>query len=153
MLEEATGPGRRFRTAALEAPFGRGVNFQIEVSDVRGLYASLLAAGLEPVLEIEERRYRVEEGEVLTTQFVIADEDGYLLRFFSDSPRSSSSRPQATPVGWRRVVDTMSEAWQSVSARMNRMRFVVVADRASEADLGRQARPHWRIFRPRTRTL
>jgi catechol 2,3-dioxygenase-like lactoylglutathione lyase family enzyme len=88
MLEEAAGPGRRFRTAALEMPFGRGVNFQIEVSDVRDLYASVLAAGLEPVLEIEERRYRVEEGEVLTVQFVIADEDGYLLRFFSDSPEN-----------------------------------------------------------------
>ena len=31
MIEEAGGPGRRFRTAALAYPFGRGVNFQIEV--------------------------------------------------------------------------------------------------------------------------
>ena len=29
MLEEAAGPGRRFRTAPLERPYGRGVNFQI----------------------------------------------------------------------------------------------------------------------------
>jgi hypothetical protein len=55
------------------------------VSDVRGLYASVIAAGAEPVLEIEQRTYRVEDGDVLTTQFVIADEDGYLLRFFGDS--------------------------------------------------------------------
>jgi hypothetical protein len=27
MLEEAAGPGRRFRTAPLEYPYGRGVNF------------------------------------------------------------------------------------------------------------------------------
>jgi catechol 2,3-dioxygenase-like lactoylglutathione lyase family enzyme len=86
MLQEADGPGRRFRTAPLEAPYGRGVNFQIEVADVRGLYDSVLAAGIEPVLEIERRSYRVEASEVLTEQFVIADEDGYLLRFFSDSP-------------------------------------------------------------------
>jgi catechol 2,3-dioxygenase-like lactoylglutathione lyase family enzyme len=86
MLEEAAGPGRRFRTAPLEAPFGRGVNFQIEVSDVRRLYDSVLAAGVEPVVEIEARHYRVDEDDVLTVQFVIADEDGYLLRFFSDSP-------------------------------------------------------------------
>ena len=31
MLEEAAGPGRRFRTAPLEYPYGRGANFQIEV--------------------------------------------------------------------------------------------------------------------------
>ena len=29
MLEEAAGPGRRFRTAPLEYPYGRGINFQI----------------------------------------------------------------------------------------------------------------------------
>ncbi|WP_156899436.1 VOC family protein [Pleomorphomonas koreensis] len=34
MLQEAQGPGRRFRTALLEYPFGRGINLQIEVSDV-----------------------------------------------------------------------------------------------------------------------
>ena len=27
MLQEAAGPGRRFRTAPLESPYGRGVNF------------------------------------------------------------------------------------------------------------------------------
>jgi catechol 2,3-dioxygenase-like lactoylglutathione lyase family enzyme len=86
LLQEADGPGRRFRTAPLEAPYGRGVNLQIEVADVRGLYESVLAAGIEPVLEIERRTYRVEAGEVLTEQFVVADEDGYLLRFFSDLP-------------------------------------------------------------------
>jgi catechol 2,3-dioxygenase-like lactoylglutathione lyase family enzyme len=86
MLEEAHGPARRFRTAPLDAPFGRGVNFQIEVSDVRRLYDAVIAAGVDPVLEIEQRTYRVEQAEVLTVQFVIADEDGYLLRFFSDSP-------------------------------------------------------------------
>ncbi len=86
MLEEADGPGRRFRTAPLQAPYGRGVNLQIEASDVRRLYDTVLAAGIEPVLEIERRTYRVEEREVPTEQFVIADPDGYLLRFFSDSP-------------------------------------------------------------------
>ena len=28
MIQEAAGPGRRFRTAPLEPPRGRGVNFQ-----------------------------------------------------------------------------------------------------------------------------
>ena len=42
MIQEAAGPGRRFRTARLELPFGRGVNFQLRVEDVD---ASVLAHG------------------------------------------------------------------------------------------------------------
>jgi catechol 2,3-dioxygenase-like lactoylglutathione lyase family enzyme len=38
MLEEAAGPGRRFRTAPLEYPYGRGANFQIEVADATATY-------------------------------------------------------------------------------------------------------------------
>jgi len=37
MLEEAAGPGRRFRTAQLEHPYGRRVNFMIEVLKWRTL--------------------------------------------------------------------------------------------------------------------
>jgi hypothetical protein len=33
MIQESDGPGRRFRTAALEHPFGQGVNFQLRVED------------------------------------------------------------------------------------------------------------------------
>ena len=33
MLQEAEGPGRRFRTAPLQHPYGRGMNMQIEVDD------------------------------------------------------------------------------------------------------------------------
>src|SRR5450631_1680996 len=60
MLQEATGPGRRFRTAPLERPFGRGVNLQIEVDDVASLYRRMVAEGLEPVVPLERRAYRVE---------------------------------------------------------------------------------------------
>ena len=58
MLEEAAGPGRRFHTAPLEHPFGRGVNFQIQVADVEGLHARVLAAASPVVLAMEERWYR-----------------------------------------------------------------------------------------------
>ena len=81
MLEEAAGPGRRFRTAPLEHPYGRGVNFQIEVADAAALHARLRAAGLVPYLPLEERWYRQNRIENGSRQFVIADPDGYLLRF------------------------------------------------------------------------
>src|SRR5690242_5217279 len=51
MLQEAAGPGRRFRTAPLERPFGRGMNLQILVPDVEATYAAVLAAGIEPVVQ------------------------------------------------------------------------------------------------------
>jgi catechol 2,3-dioxygenase-like lactoylglutathione lyase family enzyme len=84
MLEEAAGPGRRFHGAALEHPFGRGINFQIQVTNVDRLYARVLAAQSHVVLPIEERWYRRTDHEVGNRQFVVADPDGYLLRFFTD---------------------------------------------------------------------
>ena len=96
MIEEAAGPGRRFRTAALERPFGRGVNFQLRVEDVDGVHARAVEAGVEIVVPIEERWYGVDvaerggrwqvEGptEAGNRQFVLADPDGYLWRPFRD---------------------------------------------------------------------
>ena len=84
MLEEAAGPGRRFTTAPLEHPYGRGVNFQIRVSDVDGMYQRLLAARSRVVIALEERWYRANARENGNRQFVVADPDGYLLRFFTD---------------------------------------------------------------------
>ena len=96
MIEEAAGPGRRFRTAPLEAPFGRGVNFQLGVTDVDGMMARAIAAGAEIVVPMEERWYQVDVvqpggrwqkvglTEAGNRQFVVADPDGYLWRPFED---------------------------------------------------------------------
>jgi catechol 2,3-dioxygenase-like lactoylglutathione lyase family enzyme len=101
MLQDASGPGRRFRTAPLQHPFGRGINLQIEVRDVDGTLEAVQAAGIEPVIPIEERWYDVdvvaptgrwtERGAMQAgnRQFVVADPDGYLLRFYT----SLGSRP------------------------------------------------------------
>ena len=84
MLEEAAGPGRRFRLAALEHPYGRGVNFQIEVADVDALHGRVQDAGIEIVIALEERWYRRDALENGNRQFVVADPDGYLLRFYAN---------------------------------------------------------------------
>ena len=91
MLEEAAGPGRRFHEAPLEFPFGRGVNLQIQASDVDALYRRVQAAGLRIVVALEERWYRQGQAEAGNRQFAVADPDGYLLRFFSDLGRRPSS--------------------------------------------------------------
>jgi catechol 2,3-dioxygenase-like lactoylglutathione lyase family enzyme len=96
MIQEAAGPGRRFRTAPLEPPCGRGVNFQLRVDDVDAVHASAVRAGAEIVVPMEERWYRVEVAEpggrwpttgrteAGNRQFVVADPDGYLWRPFRD---------------------------------------------------------------------
>lgn len=84
MLEEAGGPRRRFSTARLEAPFGRGMNLQIRVAEAAELLRRAQAAGLHIVLDLEERWYRRGDQEVGNRQFIVADPDGYLLRFFED---------------------------------------------------------------------
>jgi catechol 2,3-dioxygenase-like lactoylglutathione lyase family enzyme len=84
MLEEAAGPGRRFRTAPLAHPYGRGVNFQIRCSDVAALERRVAAAGSAFIVPLETRWYRAGDLELGNRQFVVADPDGYLLRFFED---------------------------------------------------------------------
>ena len=83
MLEEFGGSGRYFSNAPLAHPYGRGVNFQIEVADVDALYARVRAGGFEVRILLEDRWYRQDATENGNRQFVVADPDGYLLRFFT----------------------------------------------------------------------
>lgn len=84
MLEQADGPGRRFTTAPLARPFGRGINFQIEVPNVDELYLKCRRAKAPILVSLEEKWYRREQEECGNRQFVVADPDGYLLRFATD---------------------------------------------------------------------
>ena len=82
MLEEPVG--RAFLAGELVPPYGRGVNLQIEVSDVQSLYDRARALGLSVYLPIEEKWYRRDAERLGNRQFVVSDPDGYLLRFFED---------------------------------------------------------------------
>lgn len=84
MIEEAAGPGRRFRTAPLTHPFGRGINLQIQISDVDTMLERITVAGQSPLIPIEERWYTTDRGPVGNRQFVVEDPDGYLLQFVQD---------------------------------------------------------------------
>jgi hypothetical protein len=50
MIQKAAGPGRRLRTAPLEAPYGRGVNFQLRVTEVDAMHARAIEACAEIVV-------------------------------------------------------------------------------------------------------
>ena len=68
-------------TGSLESPFGRGVNFQMELSDIGSVYSQLKAAQVELYREVSEAWYDI--GDKLSGQreFLVQDPDGYLLRF------------------------------------------------------------------------
>lgn len=55
MLQQAEGPGRRFRTAPLDPPFGRGINLQIRVRNVDTRYARAMAMRYPILIPLEER--------------------------------------------------------------------------------------------------
>ncbi len=80
MLEQLM-PGRRWVTASLDPPFGRGINFQITLDDIEPIRASLTTAGWPLYLEPEEVWYRAGTKQVGVRQFLVQDPDGYLIRF------------------------------------------------------------------------
>lgn len=80
MLEQPTHLSRNWLTAALEKPFGRGVNFQFTVPDCDTVYDRVKKAGLPLFMEIEEKWYRAGDMETGVRQFLVQDPDGYLLR-------------------------------------------------------------------------
>jgi catechol 2,3-dioxygenase-like lactoylglutathione lyase family enzyme len=93
MSEEEKGLGRRFCTASLEKPYGHGINFQIQVSNVDALYKRVREAGFEPIIQLEERWHRNNDMELGNRQFVVPDPDGFLMRFFTDLGKRPAARP------------------------------------------------------------
>ena len=74
----------KWKTGKLEYPFGRGINFQLEVDNVDTIYSSLKANGYEIMVEIEENWYRQDSKLLGCKEFLVQDPDGYLLRFSED---------------------------------------------------------------------
>lgn len=84
MLEERNEEERQWLTAPLDRPYGRGINFQIEVTAVQPILDRLAAAGISLFMECEEAWYRADDKEVGQRQFIVQDPDGYLLRLAED---------------------------------------------------------------------
>ena len=71
-------------TGILEYPFGRGINFQIEVDKIKPIIDNLVNENYSIFVEPKENWYR--EGNKLlgSLEFLVKDPDGYLLRFAED---------------------------------------------------------------------
>ena len=78
MIEQA---GDHWTTDVLEPPFGRGVNFQIEVDDVDALLLRLSDIGWPLFKPRQTHWYKAGYIERGQAEFLIQDPDGYLLRF------------------------------------------------------------------------
>jgi catechol 2,3-dioxygenase-like lactoylglutathione lyase family enzyme len=95
MLEQSLHHDRLWPKAELVKPFGRGVNFEIQVSNVDHLHAAVTGAGLECFLPLEERWYRRDDMEIGVCQFAVQDPDGYLIRL----SQSLGDRPIKSRIG------------------------------------------------------
>ena len=90
MLEEQHDRG--WNIEPLDRPLGRGVNFQIEVTDVDAVYSSLCALGAPSFRGVRDTWYPVAEGrEEGQREFLAQDPDGYLLRFAQYLGRRSAA--------------------------------------------------------------
>lgn len=80
------GDGRDFHPGltAADRPLGRGINLEIELPRIAPILARIEAAGLPLYLPLEETWYPRQNDEIGVRQFIIADPDGYLLRFSED---------------------------------------------------------------------
>ncbi|SDU15401.1 Catechol 2,3-dioxygenase [Pseudomonas pohangensis] len=82
-IEELAPQNDPWITAELEYPFGRGINFQITVKNLDGIYSRLMENDYPIQLPLEQKTYRVGGKFVSVRQFMIIDPDGYLLRLNS----------------------------------------------------------------------
>ena len=83
MLQELTKEDK-WNLAPLVYPFGNGINFQIEVSNLDEIYNNLKNSNYKITFDIEENWYRQDNKLLGNKEFLIQDPDGYLLRFSED---------------------------------------------------------------------
>ena len=82
MVEGLQGVGRRWLTADMQRPFGRGVNFQWDVLDIDSMYQRVLEMAKEAIyLPMEVKSYQCADQLATQKQFIVQDPDGYLFRF------------------------------------------------------------------------
>jgi catechol 2,3-dioxygenase-like lactoylglutathione lyase family enzyme len=80
MLEQGQAQDRLWPRAPLTYPFGRGVNFQVQVDDIDEVLAAVRVAGIGVFLPLEEKWYRRDQSEIGVREFAVQDPDGYLIR-------------------------------------------------------------------------
>ncbi|GAA0076674.1 VOC family protein [Clostridium sp. CTA-5] len=78
MLEEING---YWNTGDLKYPFGRGINFQINVKDVTKICNKLKENNITLFRDVFESHYECDGEVIIEKEILVQDPDGYLLRF------------------------------------------------------------------------
>ena len=78
MLQEINN---NWSVGLLEYPFGRGINFEMTVSNVDKFYNNVKASNITLFKDLIINKYRKDNETIIQKEFLIQDPDGYLLRF------------------------------------------------------------------------
>lgn len=86
MIEEydSSNPEDNWVNGAFDKPLGRGMNLEMAASDTGVLYNAIISANYPVYLDLEEKWYEIGDKMGGAKQFIVADPDGYLLRFTQD---------------------------------------------------------------------
>lgn len=85
MIQEIDPKNHLWETGTLEYPLGRGINFQIDVTNIEEIYQRLQEEKYPIFQEMEEHWYRKENVLMGCKEFLVQDPNGYLLRFSQDT--------------------------------------------------------------------
>lgn len=80
-VEDSNSP---WYTGVREYPFGRGINFQIEVDNIEPIIESLKKNNYPIKMPPKENWYRKDNELLGNKEFLVMDPDGYLLRSSQD---------------------------------------------------------------------
>ena len=78
MLEEING---NWNTDKLEYPLGRGINFQIDITDIDNLIKRLNLNNIKLFRDLMISEYNCDSNIYIEKEILVQDTDGYLLRF------------------------------------------------------------------------
>ncbi len=78
MLEEING---HWNTGELNRPFGRGINFQIDIKNIQPVIDRLRKQNISLFREPTVSEYKSNDTTFIQKEFLVQDPDGYLLRF------------------------------------------------------------------------
>ena len=84
ILQEINKEENKWKTAKLEYPLGRGINFQIDVTNIDKIYNNLKENKYEIFVDIEDHWYRKGNIFMGCREFLVQDPNGYVLRFSED---------------------------------------------------------------------
>lgn len=78
MLEQVND---HWNTGELKYPYGRGINFQIEIQNIENLINRLKDRDVALFREVFVSNYKINDVLIVEKEILLQDPDGYLLRF------------------------------------------------------------------------